>query len=45
MLSVVRDVASSLGNFIDSTCATSGKSVDDPAMENMKDSAKVSGSC
>ena len=45
MLSVVRDVAGSVANIIDSTCAMKGKSVDNPAIENRKDSAKVSTSC
>lgn len=37
----MRDVASALANLIDSTRAASGKSVSDPAMENLKGSAKV----
>ena len=47
MLSVVRDVAGTVANVIDSTCAMKGKSVDDPAidLENRKDSTKVSTSC
>ena len=37
----MRDVAGALANLIDSTRAASGKSVSDPAMENLKGSAKV----
>ena len=41
LLNAVRDVAKSLGDLIDSTRVASGKSVSDPAMEQLKGSAKV----
>ena len=41
LLTAVKDVASSLGNLIDSTRLASGKSVQDPSMETLKSSAKV----
>ena len=41
LLTAVKDVASSLGGLIDSTRLASGKSVQDPSMENLKASAKV----
>ena len=42
LLNAVRDVANALSNLIDTTRAASGKSVNDPAMEKLKTSAKVS---
>lgn len=41
-MNAVRDVANALSNLIDTTRAASGKSVNDPAMERLKTSAKVS---
>ena len=41
LLNAVRDVANALSNLIDTTRAASGKSVNDPAMERLKTSAKV----
>ena len=40
MLSVVRDVAGTVANIIDSTCAMKGKSVDDPAIENRNETVR-----
>ena len=37
----MRDVANAMGNLIDATKVASGKSVTDPAMENLKEVAKV----
>ena len=42
LLNAVRDVANALSNLIDTTRAASGKSVNDPSMERLKTSAKVS---
>ena len=41
LLTAVKDVANALGDLIDSTRTASGKSVQDPAMEKLKTSAKV----
>ena len=41
LLNAVRDVANAMGNLIDATKVASGKSVTDPAMENLKEVAKV----
>ena len=41
LLTAVKDVASALGDLIGSTRTASGKSVGDPAMEQLKTSAKV----
>lgn len=41
LLTAVKDVASSLGDLIGSTRMASGKSVQDPSMEELKSSAKV----
>uniref|UniRef100_A0A1X7VGP0 FERM domain-containing protein n=1 Tax=Amphimedon queenslandica TaxID=400682 RepID=A0A1X7VGP0_AMPQE len=40
LLNAVRDVANAMGNLIDATKVASGKSVSDPAMENLKEVAK-----
>lgn len=45
LLNAVRDVANALSNLIDTTRAASGKSVNDPSMERLKTSAKVSDDC
>ena len=42
LLTAVKDVANALGDLIGSTRMASGKSVQDPAMEALKSSAKVS---
>ena len=42
LLMAVKDVANALGDLIGSTRMASGKSVQDPAMESLKSSAKVS---
>lgn len=41
LLTAVRDVANALGDLIGSTRVASGKSVQDPAMDQLKTSAKV----
>ena len=41
LLNAVKDVASALGDLMQSTKAASGKSIQDPAMHHLKDSAKV----
>ncbi|XP_076321982.1 talin-1-like [Tachypleus tridentatus] len=41
LINAVKDVASALGFLIQATKAASGKSVNDPAMFHLKDSAKV----
>ncbi|XP_065576606.1 talin-1-like isoform X2 [Artemia franciscana] len=41
LLNAVKDVASALGDLIQATKSASGKSVNDPAMIYLKDSAKV----
>jgi len=43
LLTSVKDVANALKNLIDATRQASGKSVQDPAMEALKTSAKVGG--
>lgn len=42
MINAVKDVASALSDLISATKNASGKSVNDPAMLTLKDSAKVS---
>ena len=41
LLNAVKDVASALQDLMYSTKAASGKSIQDPAMHSLKDSAKV----
>ncbi len=41
LLTAVKDVANALGDLIGSTRMASGKSVQDPSMEQLKTSAKV----
>ena len=41
-MNAAKDVAQSLGDLISSTRAAAGKSVQDPSMEQLKDSARVS---
>ncbi|XP_064644928.1 talin-1-like isoform X16 [Lineus longissimus] len=41
LINAVKDVASALGDLISATKNASGKTVHDPAMTNLKDSAKV----
>ena len=43
LLTAVKDVALSLGDLVGATRTASGKSVQDPSMENLKGSAKVGG--
>ena len=42
LINSVKDVASALGDLIHATKSASGKSINDPAMVYLKDSAKVS---
>lgn len=42
LLNAVKDVAMALGDLIHATKAASGKSLNDPAMTTLKESAKVS---
>lgn len=42
LINAVKDVASALGDLMQSTKAASGKGIQDPAMHQLKDSAKVS---
>ena len=41
LINAVRDVASALSDLMQSTKSASGKSIQDPAMHHLKDSAKV----
>ncbi len=41
LINAVKDVASALGDLIHATKAASGKSINDPSMNHLKDSAKV----
>jgi len=41
LINAVKDVASALGDLIQATKAASGKSITDPAMDHLKESAKV----
>lgn len=41
LINAVKDVASALGDLIQATKAASGKSIKDPSMNHLKDSAKV----
>lgn len=45
LLNAVKDVAMALGDLIHATKAASGKSLNDPAMTTLKESAKVSTAC
>lgn len=45
LLNAVKDVAMALGDLIHATKAASGKSLNDPAMTTLKESAKVGTSC
>lgn len=42
LINAVKDVAAALGDLISATKSASGKSAHDPAMGQLKDSAKVS---
>jgi len=42
LINSVKDVASALGDLVHATKSASGKSINDPAMVYLKDSAKVS---
>jgi hypothetical protein len=41
LINAVKDVASALGDLIQATKAASGKSITDPSMNHLKESAKV----
>lgn len=41
LINAVKDVASALGDLIHATKAASGKGIDHPSMNHLKDSAKV----
>lgn len=41
LVNAAKDVAQSLGDLISATRAATGKSVQDPSMEHLKDSARV----
>ena len=41
LINAVKDVASALGDLIQATKAASGKGIDHPSMNHLKDSAKV----
>ena len=43
LINAVKDVATALGDLINATKNSSGKSVNDPTMSTLKDSAKVGG--
>ena len=43
LLTAVKDVALSLGDLVEASRMASGKSRQDPSMENLKESAKVGG--
>lgn len=45
LVNAAKDVAQSLGDLISSTRAAAGKSVQDPSMEQLKDSARVRWQC
>lgn len=42
LINAVKDVATALGDLIQATKAASGKNINDPSMNELKDSAKVS---
>lgn len=42
VMNAVKDVAAALGDLIHATKLASGKPINDPSMENLKESAKVS---
>lgn len=41
LINAVKDVATALGDLIQATKAASGKNINDPSMNELKDSAKV----
>lgn len=41
LINAVKDVATALGDLVQATKAASGKSIHDPAMIHLRDSAKV----
>jgi talin len=41
LINAVKDVASALGDLIQATKAASGKTITDPSMNHLKESAKV----
>lgn len=42
VINAVKDVASALGDLINATKLASGKSINDPSMQDLKESARVS---
>jgi len=42
VINAVKDVASALGDLINCTKLASGKSINDPSMQGLKESARVS---
>jgi len=45
VINAVKDVASALGDLINCTKLASGKSINDPSMQDLKESARVSRTC
>lgn len=45
VINAVKDVASALGDLINATKLASGKPINDPSMQDLKESARVSISC
>lgn len=41
LINAVKDVATALGDLIQATKAASGKNINDPSMNDLKESAKV----
>lgn len=41
LINAVKDVATALGDLIQATKAASGKNINDPSMNELKESAKV----
>lgn len=42
VINAVKDVAAALGGLINATKSASGKPIDDPSMQDLKESARVS---
>lgn len=45
VINAVKDVASALGDLINATKLASGKPINDPSMQDLKESARVSTLC
>lgn len=45
LINAVKDVATALGDLIQATKAASGKNINDPSMNELKESAKVNLLC